>query len=159
MLSEENKQKLVLTGLYSHKPDINMRSTLYVNDLFWCFNWTFKIYRRNDIYYFVDTYFNDKYYEITNENIDEFKLIFDFNDVERISESEATKYDDEDVFHVAVDSGGMYCGGKWFIKKGAKKSKKKVIALLEEEIRSAKLQLMKYNTELLNTMADNENYK
>ena len=51
------------------------------------------------------------------------------------------EYDEDDYWHVAVDSGGMYCGGKYFVKKGATKSKEKVLERIEGEIRSLERQI------------------
>ena len=143
MLSKENVEKIVKTGLYKHKPDKRYRSSLYWDDMYHCFNWTFKVKHNEnkDIWYMVDTYFNDKYIELTDENFDEFEFLFDFNEVDRHSGQHIWEYDEDDYWHVAVDSGGMYCGGKYFVKKGATKSKEKVLERIESEIRSLERQI------------------
>ena len=82
----------------------------------------------------VDTYFNDKSIELTDDNFDEFDFLFDFNEVERHSGENIYEYDESDWWHVAIDSGGMYCGGKYFVKKGAIKSKEKVLKRIANEI-------------------------
>lgn len=138
MLSQENRDKLILTGLYEAEPNKKIHS--WYSDTHWCFNWTFKVqYNENkDKYYMVDTYYDDKYFELTDEDFELFTLIFDFNDVEKHNGNNIWDYDQEDRYHVAIDSGGMYCGGKYFIKKDATKNKDKVLRRLKEEIDSAK---------------------
>lgn len=143
MLSKENAEKLVKSGLYRHEPDKRYRSSLYWDNLYHCFNWTFKVSHResDDTWYMVDTYFGDKYIELTDENFDEFEFLFDFNEVDKHSGKNIWEYDDDDYWHVAIDSGGMYCGGKYFVKKGATKSKEKVLERIEGEIRSLERQI------------------
>ena len=136
MLSQENVNKLVMTGLYKHEPDKRYRGSLYWDNMYHCFNWTFKISHneKTDKWYMVDTYFNDKSIELTDDNFDEFDFLFDFNEVERHSGENIYEYDESDWWHVAIDSGGMYCCGKYFVKKGAIKSKEKVLKRIANEI-------------------------
>lgn len=143
MLSKENVEKLVKSGLYKHEPDKKYRSSLYWDNMYHCFNWTFKVKHNEskDIWYMVDTYFGDKYIELTDENFNEFEFLFDFNEVDKHSGKNIWEYDEDDYWHVAVDSGGMYCGGKYFVKKGAIKSKEKVLERIEGEIRSLERQI------------------
>lgn len=143
MLSKANVEKLVKTGLYKHEPDKRYRSSLYWDDMYHCFNWTFKVSHResDDAWFMVDTYFNDKYIELTDENFDEFEFLFDFNEVDKHSGKNIWEYDENDYWHVAVDSGGMYCGGKYFLRKGAQKSKEKVLERIQNEIEELELQL------------------
>lgn len=138
MLSQENRNKLILSGLYEAEPNRNIYS--WYDDAYWCFNWTFKVQHNEDKdkYYMVDTYFSDKYFELTDEYFDLFTLIFDFNDVKSHSGNNIWDYNQEDIYHVAIDSGGMYCGGKYFIKKDATKNKNKVLERLQQEIDYAK---------------------
>ena len=136
MLSKENKNKIVLTGLYRCEPNKKYRSQLYWDDMYHCFNWTFKVHHceRDDTLYMVDTYFNDKYIELTDENFDEFEFLFDFNEVEKHSGKNIYDYDKNDWWHVATDSGGMYCGGKFYLKRNALPKKEKILNRLKEEI-------------------------
>ena len=138
MLSQENRNKLILTGLYEAKPNKKIHS--WYSEPYWCFNWTFKVqYNENkDKYYMVDTYYGDKYFELADEYFELFTLIFDFNDVEKHNGNNIWDYDEDDRYHVAIDSGGMYCGGKYFIKKYATKNKDKVLDRLQQEIDYAK---------------------
>ena len=147
MLSEENKNKIINTGLYSHKPEVKYRGTLYANNLYWCMNWTFKpSFYQDGRVYMVDTYFNDKSIELTNKNIDEFTLIFDFNDVQQ--ENYPEDYNNDDIYHVAIDSGGTYCGGKYFRNKNSKRSKEKLIEICESKLKSAEYDVRRYKEEL-----------
>ena len=138
MLSKENASKIVKTGLYKHEPDKRYRGESYHDDLYWCFNWTFRVKydEKSDIWYMVDTYFNDEYIELTDENFEEFEFLFDFNEVEKHSGRNIYEFEKCDWWHVAVDSGGMYCGGKYFVRKGAIKNKDKVLDRIQREINS-----------------------
>ena len=138
MLSQENRDKLILSGLYKTEPNKKIHG--WYDNSHWCFNWTFKVqYNENkDKYYMVDTYYNDKYFELTDEYFDAFTLIFDFKNVVSHSGKNIWDYDEEDIYHVAIDSGGMYCGGKYFVKKDVVKNKNKVLSRLQEEIDYAK---------------------
>ena len=143
MLSKENAEKLVMTGLYRHEPDKSYRSSLYWDNLYHCFNWTFKVrhHESDDTWLMVDTYFGDKYIELTDDNFDEFEFLFDFNEVTKHSGEHICEYDEKDWWHVAVDSGGMYCGGKFFVRKGAIKNKEKVLSRIEDEIKYLEYQI------------------
>ena len=136
MLSKENKNKIVLTGLYRCKPNKKYRSQWYWDNMYHCFNWTFKVHHResDDTWHMVDTYFNDKYIELTDENFDEFEFLFDFNEVEKHSGKNIYDYDENDWWHVATDSGGMSCGGKFYLKRNALPKKEKILNRLKEEI-------------------------
>jgi len=136
MLSKENVDKIVIHGLYRHEPDKRYRSSLYWDDMYHCFNWTFKVCHGeiDNTWYMVDTYFNDKYIELTDENFDEFEFLFDFDEVNKHSGQHIWEYDEGDWWHVATDSGGMYCGGKYYVRKGAIKNKEKVLARIQDEI-------------------------
>lgn len=157
MLSQKNIDKLVMTGLYRHEPDKRYRSSSYWNDLYWCYNWTFKVrhYEKDDTWYMVDTYFNDEYIELTDENFNEFEFLFDFNEVKKHSGNHIYEYDESDWWHVAVDSGGMYCGGKYFLKKGAVKNKERVIKRIKSEIACLECDL-KYKKETLERVKNDE---
>lgn len=157
MLSQKNINKLVMTGLYKHEPDKRYRGSLYWDDMYHCFNWTFRVkhYEEDDTWYMVDTYFNDKCIELTDKNFDEFEFLFDFNEVKSHSGKHIYEYDESDWWHVAVDSGGMFCGGKFFIRKSATKIKDRVIERLENEIVSLERDL-KYKKETLERVKNGE---
>lgn len=135
MLSKENVNKLIITGLYRHEPDKRYRGSIYWDDMYHCFNWTFKVRHneKTDEWYMVDTYFNDKSIELTDDNFDEFKFLFDFNEVEKHSGENIYEYDESDWWYVAIDSGGR-AYGKYFVQKNATKVKEKVLKRIESEI-------------------------
>ena len=124
-----------MTGLYKHEPDKRYRSSVFWDNMYHCFNWTFKISHneKTDKWYMVDTYFNDKSIELTDDNFDEFDFLFDFNEVERHSGKNIYEYDESDWWYVAVDSGGRFYG-KYFVRKGSTKIKEKVLKRIEDEI-------------------------
>ena len=161
MLSKENIEKINYNGLYSHKPEVKYRGTLYSDDLYWCFNWTFKPQKINynnekePLFKMIDTYYGDKGIEITDDNFNEFTLIFDFNDVEEISKQARYDYNEEDVYHVAIGSGGWRYDSKYFIKKGRSKNKDIVIERLQGEIDSLEWKL-KNKKEQLDKVKNNE---
>jgi len=141
MFSEENEKKIIETGLYKHDPDVKLRGTLYKNDLYWCCNWTFRPSKmKDDTWRMQDTYWcgSGLSIELTDENFNEFSLIFDFNDVKEISNPQ--DYDNSDLYLVSIDSGG-YQFAKHFIKRDAKPSQEKMIGKCKEEIHSCEREL------------------
>lgn len=149
MLSEKNINKINFNGLYSHKPDVKYRGKLYENDLYWCFNWIFKPQTLgDDNFVMIDTYFDDKSIKLTDENFDEFELIFDFNDIKEISKKDVSDYNDDEIYCVAIGSGGWKYDSKYFIKKDTVKNKDKVIYRLECEIESLEWKLENKRNEL-----------
>lgn len=127
-----------MTGLYKCKPDRKYRGSLHWDNMYHCCNWTFKPYEiKEGKIIMKDTYWSGGdgvRIELTNENFEEFELLFDFNDVKPHSGTNISDYDSADYWHVAIDSGGMYCGGKYFIKNNAVKNKDKVLERLIDEI-------------------------
>lgn len=150
MLSQENINKLHMDGLYRCNPKLELLPEYKRADPYWCMNWTFTPQvSRDGIYSMRDTYWSGSSsltIELTDENIDDFILIFDFNEVEefRVKSDSAYRkwlcYNDEDTFHVPVDSGGLTYA-KYFIKKNAVPDKQKIINRLQEDITSLKDQL------------------
>lgn len=142
-LSKENYDKLNTSYLYKKEPIIN--NSFYVgrtSATYHCKNWTFKVYKYDDgRAYMRDTYFNDAGIQVTDENINEFKFVFDFREVRKISDSHVNEFAEEDLYFVATDSGGYSCGGCNWIKKNAKESKHLLIKKKEREIESLKNQL------------------
>ena len=134
-LSQENIDKIIKTGLYKHAPDKKYRGEIYLDNLFWCYNWTFTPSEYKGKWYMYDTYFKNKSILLTDENFDEFSFVFDFNDVEKHSGQYIEEYEDGDWWRVATDSGG-WDYPKYYIKKGAKKNKEKVLERIQREINS-----------------------
>ena len=157
MLSKNNIDKLVMTGLYRHAPDKRYRDQMYWNDLYWCFNWTFRVKHRekDDTWYMVDTFFSDKSIELTDDNFDEFEFLFDFHEVSMCSGAHIGEYDESDWWHVAIDSSGMSSGGKYFLRKGAVKKKDRVIQRLENEIEHLEREIA-YKKETLQRVKDDD---
>lgn len=140
MLSESNRKRLCMTGIYRHEPEAKYRGSIYSDNLYHCCNWTFTVQQWNDGRIFMrDTYWSDDsslLIELTDENIDEFTFLFDCNEVTNHSGQNIYDYDESDWWHIGIDSGGMYCGGEYFLKTGAVKNRGKVLKRLEEEILS-----------------------
>lgn len=138
-LSKENYDKLNENYLYKKEPAKREQYTYH------CKNWTFKVhkYENGDVHMF-DTYFDswDSHtIQVTDENIDEFEVVFDFREVKRISDSEVDEYKEEDLYCAATSSGGYSCGKLHWIKKDAVKSKDLLINKKKEKIESLKRQL------------------
>jgi hypothetical protein len=137
MLSQSNIDKLVLTGLYGHEP---RKSRGQGDDPLWCTNWTFTVSGNNGTYHMRDTYWSSGdflSFELTDENFNEFTFLFDFAKVTKTSRDIWQEYDESNKFWVPTDSGGMYCGGSYFILKGAKPSKALKHEILLSQIRDA----------------------
>jgi hypothetical protein len=154
MLSTENFNKLNMNYLYSKSPPENKN-----RDIFWCRNWTFRLCTYNNVRaYMRDTYFNDSNtaIEVTDENIDEFKIIFDFRDMEKIRDDEWDEYNLEDIIRVATNSGGYSCGGLGWVKKGTVKSKERLIKKQKDKIESLEWNLKWAKQDLEKLQKDNE---
>ena len=138
-LSQENINKLCMTGLYRCKPVLEWLPSYKRNDPYWCKNWTFRVREYKGKYYMSDTYWatgDDHPIELTDEIFDRFKLIFDFNDVEKFNGSynQWLTYPDDQKWNIPVDSGGM-SNSRFFIRKGAMPLKERVVARLNDEIK------------------------
>lgn len=160
MLSQKNIEKLCMTGLYSHEPDVKYRGRIYENQLFHCCNWVFEVKYNEyeDKYQMVDNYWSDGSglkIDLTDQNINEFELIFDKKEVTTDYGNNIWDYDETDRFYVAIGSGGIQFGSQWFIKKNAKKNKEKVINRLNEEIQSLETELLRKKQILEEVMQGN----
>jgi len=135
-LSKENYDKLNENFLYKKEPIID--NSFYVGNTsgtYHCKNWTFKVSKyKNGKAYMNDTYFGDGR-ELTDENIDEYEFIFDFEEVKRIHDNESNEYNEEDLYRVATDSGGYSCGHLYWVNKETKKNRDLLIDKKKEEIR------------------------
>lgn len=137
-LSQENINKLCMTGLYRCEPVLEWLPSYKRKDPYWCKNWTFRVHEYKGKYYMSDTYWatGDEYpIELTDEIFDKFKLVFDFNDVEKFSGSynQWLTYPDDQRWNVSIDSGGIN-NGRYFILKGAMPLKERVLARLKDKI-------------------------
>ncbi len=152
MLSQSNIDKLVLTGLYGHEVPAPSK---YNNDPRWCRNWTFTVrVRDDDTACMIDTYFGDRSIELTDENFDEFTFLFDFDKVTQTSRAIWQEYDESNKFWAPTDSGGTYCGGSYFILKGARPSKVLKREILLGQIHDAENALKWKKDELARLDAD-----
>lgn len=139
MLSKEIYDHLNTNLLYKTEPRNRDAHTYH------CKNWTFRVHKCDDnTAWMIDTYFNswDSHrIQVTDDNFKSFEIVFDFRNVEKVRDSETDEYDDEDLIRVATDSGGYLCGHLYWKNRNTLKSKKKLIAKYEEEVRSAKYRL------------------
>lgn len=142
MLSAENRAKIIPTGLYAREID-KRTSTGASTDPYWCTNWTFvpRIYENEII--LIDSYYqysNSISYVLNDENINDFTLILNFNDVREVKKTTYQEYADDDRFLVACDSGGRRYP-KYFVKKTASPNKEKQLYQVDSEIESLEYQL------------------
>ena len=160
MLSKENYDRLNTNLLYKTKP--SQRHIDSACGAYHCKNWTFKVHKYDDCTaYMLDTYFNswDSHkIQVTDENIDQFEIVFDCAKVKQISDYEVDEYYEKDIYRVATNSGGYSCGHLYWVNKDAKKSKEKLIKKSEEAVRSAKWQLEHAEREL-QELLDGTHYK
>jgi len=142
MLSAENRAKIIPTGLYAREID-KRTSTGASTDPYWCTNWTFvpRIYENEII--LIDSYYqysNSISYVLNDENINDFTLILNFDDVWEVEQTTYQKYADDDRYQVACDSGGRSYP-KYFVKKTASPNKDRQLYQVDSEIESLEYQL------------------
>ena len=83
-LSQENIDKLCMTGVYIANPN-DFYEGFANRDPLWCRNWTFRVRQdRNGDYCMDDTYWSSAPNSISlmDSNVDKFTLLFDLNDFE-----------------------------------------------------------------------------
>lgn len=142
MLSAENRAKIIPTGLYAREID-KRTSTGASTHPYWCTNWTFvpRIYENEII--LIDSYYqysNSISYVLNDENINDFTLIFNYDDVREVKKTTYQEYADDDRFLVACDSGGRNYP-KYFVKKTASPNKERQLYQVDSEIESLEYQL------------------
>lgn len=142
MLSDHNIEKLNKNGLYTCEPDVKYRGRLHESNLYHCCNWTFEVVKNHEGKYCMrDTYWSSGDsvgIHLTDENIDEFTLLFEKDKVKSIQASDAKHYDKH--YRVGIDSGG-WSYPKYFVDINAKKSKKLILDEIDKEIEHAKWKL------------------
>lgn len=145
-------------GLYICEPRKGIRDRLHDDNLMHCCNWHFvpKFYENGEIW-MTDTYWtsDSTRIKLSDDNFDWFTKVFNFNEVKKINQSEA-KYYDCKVHHVALDSGGFYCGGQYFVAKYAEHSIDLEIKAAQEEIESAEWKL-NYSKRKLEQLIEKKN--
>lgn len=143
MLSVENREKIIPTGLYAREIDERTRRG-GSSDPYWCTNWTFVPRISENEITLIDSYYKSYQdsisYVIDDGNINDFKLIFDFNDVREVNPTTYREYSEDDRFLVACDSGGRKYP-KYFVKKTASPNKDLQLYLIDSEIESLEYQL------------------
>ena len=106
MLSVENREKIIPTGLYAREIDERTRRG-GSSDPYWCTNWTFVPRISENEITLIDSYYKSYQdsisYVIDDGNINDFKLIFDFNDVREVNQTTYREYSEDDRFWVACD--------------------------------------------------------
>jgi len=151
MLSKENADKLILTGIYSivERP---------LNAKTWCRNWTFTVQEYNDKYFMIDTYWGSGSesfsIELTDENFLNFKFEMDFDKVNSISKDLYYEYADDARFNLATDSGGWQYSN-YYVLKDRKPSREKKKVILKDEIRSMEFSLQYKLDTLIKIDSDN----
>lgn len=142
MLSSRNIEKLNMNGLYTCEANAKYRGKLFEDDLYHCCNWTFKVVKNRDNDYFMrDTYWSSGdsvCVRLTDENIGDFKLLFETDKVKGIRQDEASQY--ERVHRVAIDSGG-WSYPKLFVDIELEKSKDLIIEDIDRNIQSLENEL------------------
>lgn len=146
MLSEENINKLCMTGIYHCDPVLSWIESWRRDNPYHCINWTFKVYMYDE---YSKIYMRDTYWsgggglsiKLTDENFDKFNLLFDMNDVHRVSPPDFYDYNEEDRWHIALDSGGYQFSKYYFVRNGAKKNKDILLERLYRELDSLERQV------------------
>lgn len=143
MLSAENRAKIIEYGIYAREIDERTRRG-GSSDPYWCTNWTFiplfseKGITMIDSYY--QSYQDSISYILDDENINDFTLILNFNDVREVDQTTYQEYLNDDRFCVACDSGGRKYP-KNFVKKTASPDKERQFYQRDSEIKSLEYQL------------------
>ena len=144
MLSQENINKLHMNGIYECKPVIAWLPSYKQDTPYHCCNWTFRVKQYDDKYYMVDTYWSTGdglEVKLTDENFEKFNFLFDLDEVDKITPPDFYDYDEEDRWHIALDSGGYTYSRHYFVRKGAKKNKEVLLERLNYELESLKRQV------------------
>lgn len=157
-LSQENIDKLCMTGIYECEPVLSWIESWRRDQPYHCINWNFRVRKSSKgTYYMVDTYWSGVdglVVELTDENFDKFVLLFDMNEVEKVSKEDFYDYNEEDAWHVALDSGGYQYSRYYFVRKGAKKNKDIQLERLNRELESLKCKVRWKEDEIKRVLED-----
>lgn len=148
-LSQENINKLCMTGVYRCDPVLSWIEYWRRDDPYHCINWTFRVEKYEntdgpDKYYMRDTYWSGGSglsVELTEENFDKFELLFDMNEVHKVNPPDFYDYNEEDRWHIALDSGGYRLSNHYYVRKDAKKNKEVLLERLNRELDSLRRQV------------------
>lgn len=150
-LSKENCDKLNENYLYQREP-IRKSESWTASSVYHCKNWTFKVHKlKNGRAFMLDTYYEDwdsHIIQVTNENIKDFKVVFDFREVKRIKDDECDEYDEGELYRVATSSAGWDWGNLYWVDKDVQKSKELLVKKKREEIQYLKSRIELEETEL-----------
>jgi hypothetical protein len=130
-----------MTGIYRCEPVLKWLPSYKRDQPYWCCNWTFRVRNYKEKYYMVDTYWNGcegLKVELTDENIDKFELLFDTEKVKKVMPPDFYDYNEEDCWHIALDSGGYQYSKHYYVRKDAKKNKEALLERLNRELESLK---------------------
>ena len=160
-LSKENIEKLCMSGIYQCDPVLSWIESWRRDSPYHCINWTFRVRKYDDPerYYMVDTYWSGcegLKVELTDEKFEKFELLFDMNDVRKVSPPDYYDYDEEDRWHIALDSGGYRYSKYYFVRKDAKKNKDIQLERLNAELESLKRQVVIKEDEIKRVMEGKE---
>lgn len=137
-LSNENIAKLHLNGIYTCQPQLNWIESWRRDDPYHCINWTFKVMQNDSgMYYMRDTYWSSGglRVELTDANFDIFEFLLDLDEASKIGPPDFYDYNEEDRWHIALDSGGYQFSKYYFVRKGAQKNKEAELERLQSELR------------------------
>lgn len=160
-LSKDNIEKLCLTGIYKCEPVLSWIGSWRRDDPYHCINWTFKVkyHEGSDKYYMYDTYWSTGdglRVELTDENFTRFTLLFDMQQVQKINPPDFYDYNEEDRWHVALDSAGFQFSKNYYVRKNAKKNKEFWLERLNRELDSLKSQVRWKEEEIAKALDDKE---
>lgn len=144
---------ICMTGLYRcryPKKYYNAKFDPEYKFLFHCRNWTFTIHKIDDegIIHLYDTYFDERELEINEEDLNtDFELLLDYSLYDKVDRMKDLRdYDREDYKIVSDNSGGFSSKSK-YLRKGAKRSYKRMLQNIDEEIENTKNHLEYLNTQ------------
>lgn len=148
-LSQENIDKLCMTGIYRCEPVLSWIESWRRDDPYHCINWTFMVEKYEntggpDKYYMRDTYWSGGSglsVELTDENFDKFELLFDMNEVHKVNPPDFYDYNEEDRWHIALDSGGYRFSKHYYVRRDTKKNKEVLLERLNRELDSLRSQV------------------
>lgn len=137
VLSEENFAKIHEDDVFQHDIIYSMIPSYKRDEPYWSNNWIFTpVFYDDGTIDMVDTRDHNFRVPLLNNNVDEFKFLFNINDVRTVTVEEYIQYEDADHFHVPLGTEGwQFC--KYYVRKNAKKNISKQMGLLKQQLREA----------------------
>ena len=93
--------------------------------------------------------------ELTDENFDKFELLFDMNEVHKVNPPDFWDYNEEDRWHIALDSGGYRFSNHYYVRKGAQKNKEVLLERLDRELDNLRRQVRCKEEEIAKIKGEN----